>query len=385
VSGFNYRFSIIPAGAITDQRLTPRALQILCLLGRHTNDHGWCSRSQVKMAKELGCSRGAIQDGLELLYSSQWVEKRPNGRGQRSPESSDYPFAAYSYRVLLDRENLPAVAAPDSADQEMSEPTQGGAAVAAGGATPAAGGATMAAPLEGISSQGIPSEPERETRARERKARGLVAFEARWPTAAADARQRTAYVWGELSEADEEAALAGIAPFLENLKRLTRKHVPAGWKYLEERRWEMLAKPAENENRITKLAEGSHEAKALIALCDIGNLTAYFHRVLKSAHGGVIYRGTVDARLLALASLPPRESWMEADYRQARAWDDLIGDYLKVQVRRPIKAGDRVPWPWPPNAKGETYTQGESTGPPRETVEGTLSTEDDLQEFAAKG
>ena len=63
------------------------------------------------MAKELGCSRASVQDGLDMLYEAQWVEKRANGRGQRAPESSEYPFAAYSYRVLLDRENLPIVVA----------------------------------------------------------------------------------------------------------------------------------------------------------------------------------------------------------------------------------------------------------------------------------
>lgn len=153
---FNYRFSVIPAGAIIDERLTPRALQVLCLLGRHTNDAGWCSRSQVKMARELKCARSTIYDALLLLYECQWVERRPNGRGSRAHVDGEQPFAAYSYRVILDRDSLPArvtddpESAPESTQEKALDQHEGGAVPAAGGADMAAGGADMAAPLEGI-------------------------------------------------------------------------------------------------------------------------------------------------------------------------------------------------------------------------------------------
>jgi len=49
----DYRYSITPAAAATDPRLEPQDLQVLCLLGRHTDRNGWCQRSQVKMAGEL--------------------------------------------------------------------------------------------------------------------------------------------------------------------------------------------------------------------------------------------------------------------------------------------------------------------------------------------
>ena len=44
------RLSIIPAGPIFDRSLEGRDLQVLGLLGCHTDKAGWCSRSQVKMA-----------------------------------------------------------------------------------------------------------------------------------------------------------------------------------------------------------------------------------------------------------------------------------------------------------------------------------------------
>jgi DNA-binding MarR family transcriptional regulator len=67
------RLSIIPAGAVTDRSLEPRDLQVLCLLGRHTDKAGWCSRSQVKMAREIDCSRGSLQNSLERLVEAGWV------------------------------------------------------------------------------------------------------------------------------------------------------------------------------------------------------------------------------------------------------------------------------------------------------------------------
>ncbi|WP_298958403.1 helix-turn-helix domain-containing protein [uncultured Roseibium sp.] len=89
------RFSIIPAQAVTDRRLQPRDLQVLCLLGRHTDNNGWCCRSQVKMAKELICDRRTVQRSLERLYESGYLEYRVN-------ERSSGASAAHDYRVVID-------------------------------------------------------------------------------------------------------------------------------------------------------------------------------------------------------------------------------------------------------------------------------------------
>ena len=96
------RLSIIPAGAITDSRLTPRALQVLCLLGRHTDDGGWCRIRQTKMAEELHCARSTIQVALDCLYEAKWVERRLNGRIGAVDPDPDHPYASHSYRVVLD-------------------------------------------------------------------------------------------------------------------------------------------------------------------------------------------------------------------------------------------------------------------------------------------
>ncbi|TWD54529.1 hypothetical protein FB480_103441 [Agrobacterium vitis] len=90
------RFSIIPGWIVTDSRLRGKDLQILCLLGRHTDKEGWCRRSQVKMAGELSCARSTVHDALNRLIEIGAVERHvvsvDNGRD-----------TAHFYRVIYDR------------------------------------------------------------------------------------------------------------------------------------------------------------------------------------------------------------------------------------------------------------------------------------------
>src|SRR5262249_34059920 len=157
--------------------------------------------------------------------------------------SDTQPSASYAYRVRLDRDDYTwdgvvrdAESDDDASHAENasddggcppvstpSEAAQGAQPDGHPGAQPSVG--TGAQPYVGTNNDPLerpPLERERDARARERKdrkARFLAAFEARWPTAVADDRQRTAYAAEELSEAEEQAALLGIGPFLENQKR----------------------------------------------------------------------------------------------------------------------------------------------------------------------
>lgn len=88
------RYSIIPADAVTDRRLEPVDLRVLCLLGRHTNDAGWCSRSQVKMARELGIGRATLQRGLKRLIECGYVEQRAEDPPRRRRPGAFLPSAA---------------------------------------------------------------------------------------------------------------------------------------------------------------------------------------------------------------------------------------------------------------------------------------------------
>lgn len=90
------RFSIIPGWIVTDPRLKGRDLQVLCVLGRHTDKHGWCRRSQVKMAEEIGCARSTVQASIDRLEEIAVVEKHVQ-------ESADGRDSAHYYRVIFDR------------------------------------------------------------------------------------------------------------------------------------------------------------------------------------------------------------------------------------------------------------------------------------------
>ena len=74
------RYSIIPAAAVLDARLKGRALQVLALLGSHTDEDGWCSRSQVRMARQLVCGRASVHRAIGVLVECGYVEQRERRR-----------------------------------------------------------------------------------------------------------------------------------------------------------------------------------------------------------------------------------------------------------------------------------------------------------------
>lgn len=381
------RFSIIPAGAIFDRTLEPRDLQVIGLLGCHTDKAGWCSRSQVKMARELNCSRGSVQNALDRLCEAGWVEKKR--RDVEVEEAGKHPSRAYAYRVLLDRDDFAFESvtrdADDDEDPSHAETASEGAGCQpvgtppvptemAPGCQPCIGtGANTYVGTKNVPLERPPIERERDARARDRKARFIAAFEQRWPTAAADDRQRTGYAAEALTEAEEQSALDGVGPFLENLKRLGRKNVPAGWRYLEEKRWTLLEQP-KAEAPIGQHATGSREGRAIAMLYEIAGKTDFFHRIV--ARGGVVYsRIEITPQLLALADLPPRNEWREtAAHNEAGAWNRFIGERLGDLQRARLVEGDSVPKPFPPKVDGSWSP----TGPPSPT-------NDDLQALANEG
>jgi hypothetical protein len=106
------RFSIIPAAAVTDPRLEGRDLQVLCLFGRHIDRNGWCRRSQVKMAGELGCARSTLQASIERLVEAGWLIKRSDKEDVHTPGERT---SAFEYRVMLDTPDVVSMGADLSA------------------------------------------------------------------------------------------------------------------------------------------------------------------------------------------------------------------------------------------------------------------------------
>lgn len=361
------RFSIIPAGAVTDRSLEPRDLQTLCLLGRHTDRLGWCVRSQVRMAQELDCSRSSVQRSLDRLYEAGWVEKKRRDLAVGAPDVGQ-PSSSYAYRVKLDRDDVAFETVTRDAENEPDDSYAETASEAGGcppvgtpnavpdghpGAQPYVGtGAQPYVGTKNVPLERTPIERERDARAKDRKARFLVSFEARWPTAAADDRQRTAYAADALTEDEHELALAGIGPFLENLKRFGRKNVPAGWRYLEEKRWTLLDTPKSEGPSRSVFPRESLEANAIVVLHDIAGKSDFLRSVLRQPDGGISYLRPMTDRLRALAQAPPPNQWIALDHQQAGAWEGMLAEYVTVAMRHRLREGARAPWPWPPRKDG---------------------------------
>lgn len=354
------RYSIIPAGAVTDDTLEPRDLQVLCLLGRHIDDLGWCRRSQVKMAREIKCGRATLQRSLERLYEAGWVQMR---RREADADEGTQPSQSFAYRVILDRDDSMIQASADDSES-LSESGEGGAHQRAPlptdghpGAHPErARGAHTYVGTKNVPLQRPHLERERDARAHDEVAKFISAFEQRWPTAASDDRQRTGYAAAALSDEERAAALEGIAPFLADLKRLKRDRVPAGWRYLEQKRWTLLAAKAEAEKPVNaSFAPDTVEAKAITALHGLVGTLDFLRTVMRSPDGNIRHLKPVTARLLALAQAPSREQWTPTSRQQAAAWEAFIDENLVLGTRRRMAEGALAPWPWPPNKDGKIH------------------------------
>jgi hypothetical protein len=369
------RLSIIPAGAIFDRSREPRDLQVIGLLGCHTDKAGWCRRSQVKMAAQLGCGRASVQRSLDRLVDAGWVQKK------RPPWSNEggQPSHSYMYRVVLDRDDYVSLSNDDdegdesgsyaeNADDGVDCPPVGTLENEPKGARPA--GHPGAQPYVGTGAQPYvgtkndplerpPIEREREARARDRNAKFLAAFEPRWPTSVLDDRHRLAYAAAGLTDAEQEECLQGIAPFLEMLKRAGRKAVPAGWKFIEDRKWKLLPKPA-GASVTTLYPPDSVEAKAVAALHELVGRGEAFRKIYRRADGSVSFRLPVTPQLAKLVEMPGQADWPVLDYQQGGAWEGFVKQFFEDGVvRKHFREGARAPWAWPPRKDGSLSPAGE--------------------------
>jgi len=207
-------------------------------------------------------------------------------------------------------------------------------------------------------------------RAKEKHVLNLVEFKRRWPTTAADDQTKVDRSWFALTAEEGEAALAGIAAFFENQKRLHKKHPPAGFTYLEQKRWTLLEQP-EAAKSPSGWPVASVEGRAVAVLYDVAGLGSYLRGVMIRS-GVVYYYRPVPPRLAALAQAPRPDDWVTLDRQQAAAWEGILREAVPVDTRKHLKEGDRAPWPWPPSVEGKIYP----TGPPAAAM-----SEQDCAEF----
>lgn len=250
------RLSVIPARAATDRSLKPRDLQVLCVLGRHTDDLGWCRRSQVRMAEEMGCARSTVFEAVERLVAAGYLERHVQ-------ESDNGRDSAHVFRVVLDPKHPDVSSVP-----EFQEAVSGDAANGETGAhppcryigTPAGISAPPAGPGPApINDPSLTVERERARQENRQEAVSIAKSEAEKPeglTKRAEAlfwrafkawdrfdtspKQPMLAAWGKLSWAQMEAAADAVPRFLAACRANGVKHAPAISTYLDpaERLWE---------------------------------------------------------------------------------------------------------------------------------------------------
>ncbi len=90
------RYSITPAKAVYDQRLTDADFRVLAALGVHADSQtGECWRSQTKLARDLGMARTTVNRIIGRLVDLGWIQSTPRF-------DDDGRQISNIYRVLMD-------------------------------------------------------------------------------------------------------------------------------------------------------------------------------------------------------------------------------------------------------------------------------------------
>ncbi|WP_374638490.1 helix-turn-helix domain-containing protein [Agrobacterium salinitolerans] len=250
------RLSIIPGWIIADPRLKGKDLQVLCMLGRNANTrHGWCRRSQVKLAQALNCSRSTVQSAIARLVEIGAVERREvvsqNGRD-----------SAHWYRVIYDSAiESSAFDAWDDEDEKEFDPNSEfrdeapPAGISAPPAYPESAPPACSGPAPINASPLTPPDErkERETpagaagRIEEENPKAVEAafkrFFIGWKTAISDSEPEARKEWLALSPDERGLALEHSEAYQAAALSIGRKHLCSAAKYLKEQRWTKLSQP----------------------------------------------------------------------------------------------------------------------------------------------
>ncbi|RWM02114.1 MAG: helix-turn-helix domain-containing protein [Mesorhizobium sp.] len=227
------RLSIIPARAATDKALKPRDLQVLCVLGRHTDELGWCTRSQVKMSVEMGCARSTVFEAIERLVSAGYLERHV-------VEQSNGRDAPHIYRVILDpvHPSLSDLRPEPDDDSDGSDPADQSAPPAGISAPPAGSGpAPKNDPLRTNLRESAREEEEKVRR-------WLKKTHPAWPTYVNDSDVKAFVAAMKLTDDERDTAASRLANYVETAKAsgkaAGRTTICSFAVYLDEKRWEKL-------------------------------------------------------------------------------------------------------------------------------------------------
>jgi len=93
------RYSIIPANAVWDRRLTHTDLRVLTALGSYTDKQGWCFPSQQEVADKVGVHRQKVCSAIKVLIDCGYVMSRPRTDPKRGKIGCEY-------RVVIDTQDV---------------------------------------------------------------------------------------------------------------------------------------------------------------------------------------------------------------------------------------------------------------------------------------
>lgn len=111
----NPRYSIIRGDFPSDPRPELPHFRVYTLIGRHTDENGWCTLRQITIANEVGYSRKTVNLAIADLVAWGYVEKQEQDRTGR----------AIWYRTIMDRPASPPQAADDDeVDDEEGDETR---------------------------------------------------------------------------------------------------------------------------------------------------------------------------------------------------------------------------------------------------------------------
>ena len=91
----NARFSIMPARAISDERISSAQLRTLAALAIYGDENGWCFPKLQTIGKMLGKSKQAVSMDIKALVDLGYVQKKPQFREDGSQKNN-------LYRILFD-------------------------------------------------------------------------------------------------------------------------------------------------------------------------------------------------------------------------------------------------------------------------------------------
>lgn len=386
---YTANFTTIKNALFEDERLAADEVGILAYL--RSRPHDWEVRRPA-LARRWSLGRDAIKRVITNLVRTGWCVARkdrlPNGTFFMIYEIRDEPGPTLTDEEVRRALSLVSSEAASDESDVISSPNSAPDHPPDGGEPPT-GYPSLADPSPDraevayidIQNKDLPrkdstQKPEREgARAREKHALNLAEFKRRWPTNASDDQARVDNAWWALSNEDGEAALVGISPFLDKLKRDHRKHPPAGFTYLGQKRWTLLEAKPSSEPALQQFAPGSREGRAIAALFEIAGKTDFFRSAIFRG-GTVNFRVEVSEQLLALAALRPRSEWVTLSRQQAGAWNSFVHDRLGDLHRNRLAEGAQAPHPWPPRKDG--------SWPPDGAAESTMTNED-LDAISSEG